>query len=120
MTHVEALELERLPEHLVVLGGGYVGLELAQAMRRFGSKVTVIERNAQLARREDPDVGAALLELFRDEGIDVLLQTEVPQVGGRSGQGIRVREAGSNGEQTVEATDLLVAAGRMPNTHELG
>ena len=71
MTHIEALELERVPEHLIVLGGGYVGLELAQAMRRFGSAVTVIERGPQLAGREDPDVGAALLELFRDEGIEV-------------------------------------------------
>ena len=94
MTHVEALELERVPEHLIVLGGGYVGLELAQAMRRFGSEVTVIERGPQLAGREDPDVGAALLELFRDEGIEVLLKTEVRHVDGRSGQGIRVRVGG--------------------------
>jgi len=120
MTHVEALELERLPEHLIVLGGGYVGLELAQAMRRFGSEVTVIERGPQLAGREDPDVGAALLELFRDEGIEVLLKTEVRQVEGRSGQGIRVRAAGANGDQTIDASDLLVAAGRTPNTEGIG
>ena len=119
MTHVEALELERLPDHLIVLGGGYVGLELAQAMRRFGSEVTVIERGPQLAGREDPDVGAALLELFRDEGIEVLLRTEVRQVDGRSGQGIRVRLAGANGDQTREASDLLVAAGRSPNTQDV-
>ena len=116
MTHVEALELERVPKHLVVLGGGYVGLELAQAMRRFGSAVTVIERGPQLAGREDPDVAAALLELFRDEGIEVLLNTEVRHVDGRSGQGIRVRFGGANGDQTIEASDLLVAAGRTPNT----
>ena len=120
MTHVEALELERVPEHLIVLGGGYVGLELAQAMRRFGSEVTVIERGPQLAGREDPDVGAALLELFRDEGIEVLLKTEVRHVDGRSGQGIRVRSAGANGDQTIEASDLLVAAGRTPNTQGIG
>jgi len=71
MTHVEALELDRVPEHLIVMGGGYVGLELSQAMRRFGSQVNVIEAGPQLASREDPDVGAALLELFRDEGIGV-------------------------------------------------
>ena len=116
MTHVEALELERVPEHLVVLGGGYVGLELAQAMRRFGSAVTVIERGPQLAGREDPDVGAALLELFRDEGIKVLLKTDVRQVDGRSGEGIRVRSAGADGDQIIDASDLLVAAGRTPNT----
>ena len=71
MTHIEALELDRLPGHLLVLGGGYVGLELAQAIRRFGSRVTVIQAGSQLAGREDTDVGAALLELFRDEGIEV-------------------------------------------------
>jgi pyruvate/2-oxoglutarate dehydrogenase complex dihydrolipoamide dehydrogenase (E3) component len=120
MTHIEALELERVPEHLVVLGGGYVGLELAQAMRRFGSEVTVIERGPQLAAREDPDVGAALLELFRDEGIRVLLQAEVRHVSGRSGQGIRARAAGADGDQTIEGTHLLVAAGRTPNTQDLG
>ena len=66
MTHVEALDLDRLPAHLIVLGGGYVGLELSQAIRRFGSQVTVIETGPQLAGREDADVGAALLELFVD------------------------------------------------------
>lgn len=120
MTHVEVLELERIPEHLIVLGGGYVGLELAQAMRRFGSRVTVIERGAQLAGREDPDVGAALLELFRDEGIEVLLNTEARHVDGRSGQGVRVRLARPNGDHAMEASDLLVAAGRTPNTQDLG
>ena len=120
MTHVEALELDRVPEHLVVLGGGYVGLELAQAMRRFGSKVTVIERGAQLAGREDPDVAAAVLELFRDEGIDVLLNTEFRHVDGRSGQGLRIRLVGAHGDQTIDASDLLVAAGRSPNTGGLG
>ena len=85
MTHIEALELDRLPGHLLVLGGGYVGLELAQAIRRFGSRVTVIEAGSQLAGREDTDVGAALLELFRDEGIEVLLETGIREVAGLSG-----------------------------------
>src|SRR3982074_1583109 len=66
MTHVELLDLDRLPEHLIVIGGGYVGLELAQAMRRFGARVTVIEHGPQLAGRADADFGAAILELFRD------------------------------------------------------
>ena len=70
MTHVEVLDLQRLPEHLIVLGGGYVGLELAQAMRRFGSRVTLITRDPQLAPKEDADVAQAILELFRDEGIE--------------------------------------------------
>ena len=64
MTHVEALDLDRLPEHLIVLGGGYVGLELSHAFRRFGSRVTVIEASSQLAEHEDPDIGAALLDLY--------------------------------------------------------
>src|SRR5262245_10886118 len=82
MTHVETLNLERLPDHLVILGGGYVGLEFAQAMRRFGSRVTIIQRGPRLLEREDPDVAAALLELMIDEGIEVFLQTEVLRVGG--------------------------------------
>ena len=120
MTHVEALDLDRLPEHLVVLGGGYVGLEMAQAFRRFGSRVTVIEREPQLASREDSDVGAALLALFGDEGIEVLLQTEVQRVQGRSGQKIRLDCQNGNGRTVIEATDVLVAAGRTPNTDGVG
>ena len=80
MTHVEALDLDRLPEHVIVLGGGYVGLELAQALRRFGSAVTVIERGQQIAAAEDPDVAQALLENFTSEGIEVLLDTRVHEV----------------------------------------
>jgi pyruvate/2-oxoglutarate dehydrogenase complex dihydrolipoamide dehydrogenase (E3) component len=116
MTHVEALELDRVPEHLIVMGGGYVGLELAQAMRRFGSQVTVIEAGPQLASREDPDVGAALLELFRDEGIDVSLGTHVFRVEGRSGRKIRIHAKDQDGERILEGTDLLVATGRTANT----
>jgi pyruvate/2-oxoglutarate dehydrogenase complex dihydrolipoamide dehydrogenase (E3) component len=69
LTHVEALELDEVPEHLLVIGGGYVGLELSQAMRRFGSKVSVIERNDRLVHREDEDVTDALASLFEDEGM---------------------------------------------------
>jgi pyruvate/2-oxoglutarate dehydrogenase complex dihydrolipoamide dehydrogenase (E3) component len=120
MTHVEALDLDRLPDHLVVVGGGYVGLELAQAARRLGSQVTVIEMGPQLAGREDPDVGAALLELFRDEGIDVRLSARLHRVEGRSGEHVRLQLTGSDGDELVEGTDVLVAAGRIPNTHDMG
>jgi len=120
MTHVEALDLDRLPEHVIVLGGGYVGLELAQALRRFGSAVTVIEHGRQIASQEDPDVAQALLENFTREGIEVLLDTQVRQTEGVSGEKIRVRIDGPNGEQTIEGTDLLVATGRTPNTRGIG
>ncbi|MGD0119377.1 MAG: FAD-dependent oxidoreductase [Candidatus Binatus sp.] len=120
MTHIEALDLDRLPRHLIVIGGGYIGLELAQAVRRFGSEVTVIERGAQLADREDPDVGAALLDLFHDEGIKVLLGTQVARVEGHSGKEVRVYAKDAHGDRIVEGTDLLVSVGRTPNTKGIG
>jgi pyruvate/2-oxoglutarate dehydrogenase complex dihydrolipoamide dehydrogenase (E3) component len=120
MTHVEALDLDRLPEHLVVVGGGYVGLELSQAIRRFGSRVTVIEAGPQLAGREDPDVGAALKDLFVEEGIEVLLETEILRIEGRSGDSVRVHANDRHGKRTIEGTDLLVATGRTANTDGIG
>jgi pyruvate/2-oxoglutarate dehydrogenase complex dihydrolipoamide dehydrogenase (E3) component len=120
MTHVELLDLDRLPEHLIVLGGGYVGLELAQAMRRFGARVTVIEQRLQLAGGEDADVGAAILELFGDEGITVHLQTRVRTVVGESGRDVRIVADGLDGERIIEGTDLLVGVGRTPNTSGIG
>src|SRR5262245_44273322 len=84
LTHVEALELDRLPDHLIVLGGGYVGLELAQAFRRFGSRVTVIERNDALIHREDPDVAQAVGQLLRDGGVEVLTGAAVDRFEGES------------------------------------
>ena len=120
LTNVEALELDRLPDHLVVIGGGYVGLELAQAYRRFGSRVTIIETGPQLASREDSDVAAALLEMLRDEGILVHLGAKVVGVQGRSGQTVSLRLHAPSGDQTIEASDLLVAAGRVPNTDGIG
>jgi pyruvate/2-oxoglutarate dehydrogenase complex dihydrolipoamide dehydrogenase (E3) component len=120
MTHIELLDLDRLPEHLVVMGGGYVGLELAQAMRRFGSRVTVIEQRQQLAGTEDPDVGAAILDLFHDEDINVRLATRVRAVEGKSGSDVRVMTQGPDGDGAVDGTDLLVAVGRTPNTDGIG
>src|ERR1700681_2478396 len=120
LTHVEALDLDRLPGHVIVLGGGYVGLELAQALRRFGSEVTEIERSRQLALAEDPDIAQAILENFANEGIEVLLDTRVRQVEGLSGQKVRIAVANSHGEQTIEGTDLLVATGRTANTQGIG
>jgi pyruvate/2-oxoglutarate dehydrogenase complex dihydrolipoamide dehydrogenase (E3) component len=119
MTHIEALNLQRLPEHLAVLGGGYVGLEFAQAMRRFGSRVTVIDRGERLLSREDPDVSAALLELLRDEGVEVLLNAAVRKVNGRSGEGVQIQVRSGASMSTVEASDILVATGRTPNTDRI-
>lgn len=116
LTHVEALELGQTPGHLIVLGGGYVGLELAQAMRRLGSRVTVVERNGGLIHREDADVTAAIEELFRDEGIKVLTGTTVRRVEGMSGESVRLHVA----DGVIEGTHLLVAGGRTPNTDGIG
>jgi pyruvate/2-oxoglutarate dehydrogenase complex dihydrolipoamide dehydrogenase (E3) component len=116
LTHIEALELGELPEHLIVLGGGYVGLELAQAFRRFGSRVTVVERNSALIHREDSDVGELVQQFFRDEGIEVLSDTTVEHVEGRSGTSVRMRT--SRGQ--IEGTHVLVSGGRTPNTDAIG
>src|SRR5438876_927367 len=120
LTNVEALELDRLPDHLIVIGGGYVGLELAQAYRRFGSRVTIIEVGPQLAGREDSDVAAALLEMLRDEGIVVHLGAKVLRVQGRSGETVSLQVHAPAGDQTIEGSDILVAAGRTPNTDGIG
>jgi pyruvate/2-oxoglutarate dehydrogenase complex dihydrolipoamide dehydrogenase (E3) component len=120
LTHIEALELDRLPTHLIVLGGGYVGLELAQAYRRFGSRVTVVQHGPQLLDREDPDVADAIRQLFGDEGIEVLLSAETLQVEGRSGEGMRLRVRTPQGERLLEGSDVLVATGRTPNTAGVG
>jgi pyruvate/2-oxoglutarate dehydrogenase complex dihydrolipoamide dehydrogenase (E3) component len=116
MTHIEALELDHIPVHLIVLGGVYVGLELAQAMRRFGSRVTVVERNDVVAHREDRDVSAALRELFDDEGIEVRTATRVDRVEGRSGGLVRIHATCAGTELVIEGSDILVASGRTPNT----
>src|SRR6266487_4685616 len=116
LTHIEALELDRLPAHLIVLGGGYVGLELAQAYRRFGSRVTVVQHGPQLLAQEDPDVADAIRQLFSDEGIEVLLSAEPLRVEGRSGEGVRLHVRTPQGERPLEGSDILAATGCTPNT----
>jgi len=120
LTHIEALDLQRRPEHLIVLGGGYVGLELSQALRRLGSRVTLIERSSQLVTNEDADVSKAILQLFQDEGIDVLLGTRVLSVSGLSGERVSLQLQGGDGPRTLDGTDILVATGRIPNTAGIG
>jgi pyruvate/2-oxoglutarate dehydrogenase complex dihydrolipoamide dehydrogenase (E3) component len=120
LTHIEALELDRVPEHLIVIGGGYVGIELSQAMRRFGSKVIIIERNAHLLHREDDDVAQALAELVKDEGIDTVLRARVLSVSGKMGESVAVTIDQAGTETILTGTHLLVAAGRTPNTENIG
>jgi len=120
LTHVEALELDRLPEHLIVLGGGYVGVEFAQAFRRFGSRVTVVEFGRQLMAREDPDVAEAVRAIFEDDGIDVVLGAETRAVEGRSGDRVHFHLRTAAGERVIDGSDVLVAAGRTPNTRGIG
>jgi pyruvate/2-oxoglutarate dehydrogenase complex dihydrolipoamide dehydrogenase (E3) component len=120
LTHIEALELDQIPEHLVVIGSGYVGVEFAQAMRRFGSRVTVIGRRQRLMPQEDEDVGEALRSLLEDEGIDVLLNTRIMRVSGTSGNSVRVVIEQNGTERALEGSHVLVAAGRTPNTEGLG
>ena len=120
LTHIEALELERLPEHLIVLGGGYVGVEFAQAFRRFGSRVTVVEYGPRLLGREDPEVAEAVRAIFQDDNINVILGAEVQSIRGRSGDHIELQVRTAAGERLLEASDMLVAAGRTPNTKGIG
>jgi pyruvate/2-oxoglutarate dehydrogenase complex dihydrolipoamide dehydrogenase (E3) component len=120
LTHVEALELDHVPEHLIVLGGGYVGLELAQPMRRFGSRVTVVEQAPQLAGNEDSDVAQVLMQRFSEEGMDIALGAHPIDVEGRSGDKVRFRISTASGTQVIEGSHILVAAGRLPNTQRIG
>jgi pyruvate/2-oxoglutarate dehydrogenase complex dihydrolipoamide dehydrogenase (E3) component len=120
LTHIEALELDYLPSHLIVLGGGYVGLEMAQAYRRFGSRVTVIEHGPQLMAREDPDVADEVRRILSDEGIGFLIGAEILNVNGRSGEEINVAVRTASGERQIQGSNILAATGRIPNTAGIG
>jgi pyruvate/2-oxoglutarate dehydrogenase complex dihydrolipoamide dehydrogenase (E3) component len=113
------MELDELPEHLLVLGGGYVGLEFGQMFRRFGSRVTIVQRAPQLLGREDPDVADEVATILREDGVEVLLNTEAARVE-KSGDGeIRLTARTPEGERTLSGSHLLAAAGRVPNTETL-
>jgi len=120
LTHIEALELDYLPSHLIVIGGGYAGLELAQAYRRFGSNVTIIEQGPQLMAREDFDVSHEIRRMLSDEGIQVIVEAEVLHVRGQSGKEVSLVVRTTSGEQNIEGSDILVAVGRIPNTVGIG
>jgi pyruvate/2-oxoglutarate dehydrogenase complex dihydrolipoamide dehydrogenase (E3) component len=120
LTHVEALELDQVPKHLIVIGGGYVGLELAQAFRRFGSEVSVIDRNSRLTHHEDEDISQALEEMCRDEGINVITNVKLDQVEGRSGEAVVLFGIRDGEKFVIRGSHLLVAGGRTPNTNGIG
>jgi pyruvate/2-oxoglutarate dehydrogenase complex dihydrolipoamide dehydrogenase (E3) component len=103
MTHIEALNLSVVPEHLVIVGAGYVGLEFAQAMRRFGSRVTLVEHGNRVLKGEDPDVSAAVLDLLHAEGIEVLLESWVTRVSGESGKQVSLTLARQGRQETLDA-----------------
>jgi pyruvate/2-oxoglutarate dehydrogenase complex dihydrolipoamide dehydrogenase (E3) component len=118
-TNASIMELGEVPDHLLVLGGGYVGVEFGQMFRRFGSRVTVLQRGGQLLPREDPDVADALTDILEEEGIDVWLNANADTVAA-SGNGLRLRATIDGERRSVEGSHLLVATGRRPNTDDLG
>jgi len=120
MTNIELLEVDYVPSHLIVIGGGYVGLELGQAYRRFGSRVTIVQHGAQIAAHEDEDVADEVRRLLSDEGVDVIESAEPVSVHGRSGGEVTVVVRTPAGERRVEGSDLLIATGRVPNTAGIG
>ncbi len=113
------MELDELPEHLLVLGGGYIGLEFGQMFRRFGSRVTIVQRGNQLLGREDQDVADEVAKILREDGLEVLLNTAAVRVDrGNDGQ-ILLTVKTADGERTLTGSHLLAAAGRMPNSDSL-
>ncbi len=116
LTHIGALELDYLPDHLIVFGGGYVGLEMAQGYRRFGSRITVIEPGRQIMGREDSDIADEMRQILADEAIQFSILSKPLTVRGRSGEQVGVSVRTPSGEQEIEGSDILAAAGRVPNT----
>ena len=113
------MELDHVPQHLIVMGGGYVGLEFGQMFRRFGSQVTILQRGKQLLDREDPDIAEEVTKILREDGIEILLESEVQQVKRNGQHAILVKAQTPEGEKTIPGSHLLVAVGRVPNTEAL-
>ena len=111
LTHIEALELDYLPTHFIVLGGGYVGIETAQTFRRFGSRVTIVEPGSQLMGREDLDVAQEIYTILKGKGVEIVLNAHLVSVHGLSGDSAAVTLRTADGERTIEGSDLIVASG---------
>lgn len=114
------MELAEVPDHLMVMGGGYVGLEFAQMFRRFGARVSVVQRDDQLLSREDADVAAEVVRILREDGIEILLSSEVSGVRQTGDRSIELTVDGPSATDTLEGSHLLVATGRRPSTDGLG
>lgn len=110
------MELDTVPEHLLIVGGGYIGLEFGQMFRRFGSSVTVIQRGAYLLAREDPDVAEEVAKIMREDGLEILLETKPVSVKQPSKGNIQLTVQTKTGERTLNGSHLLMAAGWVPNT----
>ena len=119
LTNSSMMEVDFLPEHLIIIGGSYIGLEFAQMYRRFGADVTVVEMRDRLIPREDDDVSEAVREILEGEGVNIRLSAECVQVG-RSSDGITVDVRCDEEPKQVKGTHLLLAVGRVPNTDDLG
>jgi pyruvate/2-oxoglutarate dehydrogenase complex dihydrolipoamide dehydrogenase (E3) component len=113
------MELDAVPEHLLVLGGGYIGLEFGQMFRRFGSRVTIVQRDKQLLAREDADIAGLLVEILRQDGVDILLSSEAVRVRPMAGGRIELTVRSPDGEKPLAGSHLLLAPGRVPNTERL-
>ena len=120
LTRVEMLEVEVVPPHLIILGGGYSGLEFAQAMRRLGSRVSVIERGSRILKHEDGDVSSTLAHILKSEGIEFHTSVSIQRVSGRSGASVIVTGTETGKFFELTGTHLLCATGRIPNTDNLG
>ncbi|NCF83095.1 MAG: FAD-containing oxidoreductase [Proteobacteria bacterium] len=119
LTSSSIMEMDFLPEHLIIIGGSYIGLEFAQMYRRFGSRVTVVEMGDRLIARDDEDVSAAVKEILEDEGIEIRLNAQCLSVSGHA-QGVAVQVECDSGAPEIVGSHILLAVGRRPNTHDLG